>query len=132
MTSLFAAEMAEFSAALGEALASAFTWAPMTEGADVNGAMAADASRAGDTVQAVFNDKQAKPHIPHGFDPRADQRPGTMAGVPHIDVLPDPTTGAPVDIRRGDLLTSDVGNQWRVSSVFPGKSGILTCFVNAA
>lgn len=131
MPSLFAGEMADFAAAIGEGLGSAFTWTPMKEAPDVNAAPVADPNRAGGTVQAVFLDKEAKPLTPNGFDPRADQRPGTLTGTPHIDVLPDAVTGMPVDIRRLDLLVSDVGNSWRVASVFPMKSGIRTCYVNA-
>jgi hypothetical protein len=131
MTSLFAAEMQDFSAAIDEALGATFIWAPMMESADVNAATVPDTGRSGGPIQGVFTDKEAKPLIPNNFDPRTDERPGTMSGVPHIDILPDQTTGIPIDIRRGDTLTSDVGQVWVVSSAFPVKSGMVICAVNA-
>jgi hypothetical protein len=130
MPSLFASELLELFAAVSELQAQTYIWAPMTSAADVNAPPIADTSRTGASVMGIFYDKQAKPLIPNGFDPRTDQRPGTLSGTPRIEFLPD-STGFTPDLRAPDLLSSETGNTWRIISVFTTKTGIKVAAVNA-
>jgi hypothetical protein len=129
--SAFEAELPEFFAAVGEAHEQVFVWTPMCEAADVNSAPAVDTSRGGGRVRGIFFDKQAKPEIPHGFDPRSDLRPGAIAGMSRIEILPDRRTGYTPPVERLDILVAESGARWSVVSVFQAKTGVKVCPVNA-
>lgn len=128
--SAFDGELGDFFAAISEAHAKCFTWSPMMESPDVNAASVADASRPGGTVVGVFYDKEAKPAIPNAFDPRTDLRPGAIAGMPRIELIPSCDAPAPA-VQRLDILVSEAGARWRVFSVFTTKTGVKICALNA-
>ncbi len=128
--SAFTAEVVDLAANVGEQFGDPFTLLPRAKAADPNAPDIVDASRASVAFIGVFLDPQVKPLIRDAYDPRTDQRPGTMAGGPRIDIMPDVIAGGLV-VKVPDLLQSQTtGKTWRVTSIFVAKTGICRCNVN--
>lgn len=128
--SAFSAEVLDLAANVGGEYGDLFTLLPRVKAADRNAPDVVDGSRAETSFVGVFIDPQVKPLIANAYDPRTDQRPGTIAGSPRIDIMPDVIAGGLV-VKVPDLMVSqDTGKTWRVTSIFVTKTGIACCNVN--
>ncbi|VTZ27902.1 conserved hypothetical protein [Methylocella tundrae] len=130
MASLFMAEVLDMAASVGEVMSEPFTLLPRIKGADRNAPDIPDPARAQATFNGVFLDPPMKPAIMRAYDARTDQRPGTNASEPRIDIMPDQLVPG-FAVQAPDLIVSQSsGKTWRVTHVTPTKAAILRCFVN--
>lgn len=128
--STFAAEFATAFADVECVHGEGFLLTPMRRNVDRNAAAIPDTDRAPIEIIGVWHDGVANPAIVNAYDPRTDQRPGTIAGKPRVDFGPG-RIPAGVSLRAGDLLTrlSD-GRVWRIDGVLLSRQRITRCDVN--
>ena len=128
--SVFTTEVADLAINVSTEFGDLFTLFPFVKAADRNAPDIADLSRVQTTFTGVFLDVPMKPAMPHSYDAHTDQRPGTMAGGPRVDIMPDQITSGLV-VQVPDIFQSQTtGKNWRVTSISITKTGICRCHVN--
>jgi hypothetical protein len=109
-----------------------FDFAPMAKAGDVNAPAIVDPDRAPALgLVGIYFEKDARPLIANGYDPRTDQRPGVMNRHPRVEFSADCAV-AQIVFRAGDLLTrTSNARRYRVAAVHTLRTGVQVCEVNS-
>ncbi len=142
---VYAALAAKAARAADAITAEGWTLQPMKAVLDRNAAAVPDPSRAAVPVLATFTDREARPDA-NQYDPKAQHRPGVVAGSPVIIVSPAARADAalaaatvaaaggpagPFVIGQGDRLVRDAdGRPWTIARAFAMPAGSLRLSVD--